>query len=62
MPIPGAASTNDGVLFAMSKFNKTRLAQFNGQTVAEIGTGLRWDNVYDWLLPQNLVVIGGRYA
>lgn len=62
MPIPGAASTNNGVLFVMDKFTTTKLAQFNGQTVAQVGCGLHWVNVYDWLAPQNLIVVGGRYA
>ena len=62
MPIAGAASTNNGVLFAMDRFTTTQLSQIDGQNVAQIGCGLHWINVYDWLVPQNLIVVGGRYA
>ena len=62
MPIPGAASTDEGVLFAMDKIATTQLVQSNGQRVARIGCGLHWVDVYDWLAPQDLIVVGGRYA
>ena len=62
MPIPGAASTNSGVLFVMDKLTAIQLAQFNGKTVAQTGCGQIWVNVYDWLAPHNLIVVGGRYA
>ena len=62
MPVKGAASTSDGVLIAMDKLNTTQIGRFGHQTVAQIGPGLRWFHVYDWLAPQKLMVIGGRYA
>ena len=62
MPIPGAASTNRGVLFVMDKLTSIQLAQFNGKTVAQTGCGQTWGNVYDWLAPYKLIVVGGRYA
>ena len=62
MPIAGAASTNGGVLIAMTNFNKNSLGSFGGQQVAKIGSGQRWVDVYSWLEPYNLMVIGGRYA
>ena len=62
MPIPGAASTNSGVLFVMDKLTAIQLAQFSGKTVAQTGCGQIWNNVYDWLAPHSLIVVGGRYA
>lgn len=62
MPIAGAASTNHGVLIAMTNFNKNELGTFGGQQVAKIGSGQRWGEVYAWLEPYNLMVVGGRYA
>ena len=62
MPIPGAASTSSGVLIAMDRLASLDLATSTSQQVARIGAGLRWNAVYEWLAPQKLTVIGGRYA
>lgn len=62
MPIPGAASTNDGILIAMDNISTLEVAQVGSQAVAKIGTGSRWINVYEQLASQKLTVIGGRYA
>lgn len=59
MPIKGAASTDSGVLIAMSKLNSLQLTE--NQSIAQIGPGNRWGQVYEWLSPYNLYVVGGRY-
>lgn len=60
MPIPGAQSNNGGVMISMSKFTKK---QFNGnRSVASIGPGNRWIDVYNWTAPYGLAVAGGRYS
>lgn len=61
-PIKGAASTSDGVLIAMDNFNSNQIGTFQNQQVAKVGSGQRWVDVYSFLEPHNLVVIGGRYA
>lgn len=60
--IAGAASTNNGVLIAMDKLNRNELGKFGNQSVAKIGSGQRWSEVYSFLEPFNLIVVGGRYA
>lgn len=62
MPIAGAASTNDGVLFAMDHMNSCEVITSGGRLVARIGSGQRWIDVYNCLAPQNLLAIGGRFA
>lgn len=59
MPVRGAASTDSGVLMAMSKLNSMQLTA--DHSVAQLGPGLRWGAVYDWLAQYNLYVLGGRY-
>ena len=60
MPIPGAASTNDGVLIGMTNMNALNLVA-NGK-VAQIGPGQTWGAVYDWISAHGLAVVGGRYG
>ena len=62
MPIRGAASTSNGVLIAMDKLSTYQLGSFGDQRVAQLGSGLRWEEVYKWLAPMSLTVVGGRYA
>ena len=61
-PIPGASSTNDGVLVASDKLRKIELSTIGGQRLVSVGPGYRWIEVYTWLANQGLTVIGGRYA
>lgn len=61
MPIPGAASTNSGVLIAMENLNSLDLVSVGDEKVVQVGAGLRWIDVYEWLAPVNLTAIGGRY-
>lgn len=60
MPVPGAQSTNTGVMIGMTNFNTKKL--INGKSVAQIGTGQRWVDVYQWISPYGLAVAGGRYG
>ncbi|KAG5633931.1 hypothetical protein H0H81_004362, partial [Sphagnurus paluster] len=53
-------SSTYGVLIAMTRFNKV-VYDPALQTV-EIGTGLRWEDVYSHLAPYNRVVLGGRVS
>ena len=46
----------------MTNMNKNTLGTFNGQQVAQIGPGQRWGDVYGFLEPYDLMVVGGRYA
>lgn len=60
MPVPGAQSTDVGVMIGMTNFRTTAFT--NGKSVAQIGTGLRWSDVYKWVSPYGYAVAGGRYA
>ncbi|TRX98021.1 hypothetical protein FHL15_001231 [Xylaria flabelliformis] len=59
MPVPGAQSLDNGVMISMSKFNTQTLNE--DRSIASIGPGQRWIDVYDWLGKENLAVNGGRY-
>ncbi|KAI1443038.1 FAD-binding domain-containing protein [Annulohypoxylon stygium] len=59
MPVPGAQSLNDGVMISASLFNKNNLSADG--SIASIGPGQTWMNVYQWLAPHGLAVNGGRF-
>lgn len=59
MPNPGAAAISNGVQISMARMNATNLVQCN--TIAQLGPGLRWGSVYNWISQYNLNVLGGRY-
>jgi FAD/FMN-containing dehydrogenase len=59
MPLRGFNSIDaPGVLLSMSKL--ITIALNEDKTVASIGPGNRWLNVYEYLEPHGLVVVGGR--
>lgn len=58
MPIAGYANTNDGVLIALTKLNARQLSQDKSRV--SVGPGNRWEDVYKFLEPEGLVVVGGR--
>lgn len=60
MPIPGAASTDSGIMIALSKLNKKNL--IHNKTIAQIGPGQTWNEVYSWTSSFGLAVAGGRYG
>ena len=59
MPVPEAAGIADGVLISTEKLNFMQLTKDN--SIAQLGPGLRWGAVYDWISQYNLGVAGGRY-
>ncbi|KAI0854123.1 FAD-binding domain-containing protein [Daldinia vernicosa] len=56
--IPGFASVDEGVLISLSSLNSTELSE--DKKTAKIGPGNRWQAVYEALVPEGLVVVGGR--
>ncbi|KAI0454856.1 hypothetical protein F5B21DRAFT_524224 [Xylaria acuta] len=60
MPVPGAQSVESGVMITLSKLNQRNLSPDN--TIASIGPGQVWADVYTWLAPAGLAVSGGRYG
>ncbi|KAK8867321.1 FAD-binding oxidoreductase [Apiospora arundinis] len=54
----GAASTNDGVLIDLSRLK--RLEYHAEVQEAVLGPGLRWGDVYGYLDPFKVTVVGGR--
>ncbi|KAI0516777.1 FAD-binding domain-containing protein [Xylaria bambusicola] len=59
MPNPGAQSVDEGVMISMSKFNGKSLSE--DKSIANIGAGQLWAEVYNWLAQYGLAVNGGRY-
>lgn len=57
-PWAGAASFNGGVTIDMAKLDKTTLNHDN--TIASIGAGSRWGEVYNTLIPTGYMIAGGR--
>ena len=56
---PGFASVDSsGVLISLTNLNTISLASDNKSVI--IGPGNRWQAVYDALVPQGLLAIGGR--
>lgn len=58
MTAPGYANTENGVLIDLSRFNDLNYVEED--SVVEIGTGLRWGEVYPVLDEYNVTVIGAR--
>ncbi|KAI0470908.1 putative FAD-binding oxidoreductase [Xylariaceae sp. FL0804] len=57
-PVPGGANIDDGVLVDMSSFDAVEYDA--AASVAVVGSGLRWADVYSALDPYNVTVVGGR--
>ncbi|MCJ1383197.1 hypothetical protein MMC17_006310 [Xylographa soralifera] len=58
MPSPGAGNINNGVLIDLSQFNQ--VVYDPGHSLATIGAGQQWGNVYSQLDHYNVTVVGGR--
>ena len=58
MPSPLAANINNGVLIDMSMFKGVNYNAAN--SLAIVGAGQRWGDVYNQLDPYNVTVVGGR--
>jgi len=57
-PNPGYANSDGGVLIDMSKFQSMSLS--TDGTVASIGPGLKWVDVYNYFGQRGTTVLGGR--
>ena len=60
MPVPEAASITKGVLISTENLQTMRLS--DDRQIAQLGPGLRWGAVYQWISQYNLAVVGGRYS
>ncbi|KAL4799273.1 hypothetical protein BDV19DRAFT_376466 [Aspergillus venezuelensis] len=60
MPVPGAANIDRGVLISLERMQTMELV--NDGAVAQVGSGLRWDAVFEWISTHGLAVVGGRYG
>ncbi|KAI2621572.1 hypothetical protein GGS21DRAFT_380653 [Xylaria nigripes] len=60
MPVPGASNIDNGVLISLNAMRTTQLTKNN--TVAQVGPGMRWGEVYEWIKDYGLGVSGGRFA
>jgi FAD/FMN-containing dehydrogenase len=60
MPTPGASNIEHGVLISLNNMLTMQLAEHN--TIAQLGPGLRWLQVYSWIKSYGLGVLGGRFA
>ncbi|PLB47787.1 putative FAD dependent oxidoreductase, partial [Aspergillus steynii IBT 23096] len=59
MPIADAANVNSsGVLISSFGLNQLKLSE--DQSTVNVGPGNRWTNIYDYLEPYGLTVVGGR--
>ncbi|KAI1335868.1 FAD binding domain protein [Xylariaceae sp. FL0016] len=59
MPIPGANSIEEGVLISTRALN-TKTFMTTDKSVAGIGPGQQWVEVYSWLQQNGLAVNGGK--
>ncbi|KAL4966563.1 FAD-binding oxidoreductase [Aspergillus stella-maris] len=60
MPVTGAANIDRGVLISLERMQTMELV--NDGAVAQVGPGLRWDAVFEWISTYGLAVVGGRYG
>ena len=58
MPIPGYANIDGGILVGLTDLNQITLS--SDKSYVSVGPGRRWEEVYDFLEPYGLVVLGGR--
>ena len=57
---PGASSIKDGITFDLVDMNERKLST-DRRSIA-VGSGNRWYDVYDFLAPYSLAVVGGRVS
>ena len=60
MPVPGAQSTDDGVLISLEAL--TALTFNEDKSIAQVTPGHVWQDVYSWVSQSGLAVNGGRYG
>ncbi|KAL5313408.1 hypothetical protein ACEPPN_019141 [Leptodophora sp. 'Broadleaf-Isolate-01'] len=54
----GGSNIDNGVTIDMRSFNTVSLS--TDKTTTTVGTGNRWQAVYDYLVPQGYIAVGGR--
>jgi FAD/FMN-containing dehydrogenase len=59
-PQAGAANIQDGITIDLQQLNQVTIS--SDKTVASIGPGNRWINIYTALDAQGLAAVGGRVA
>ncbi|PSK58778.1 hypothetical protein B9Z65_6793 [Elsinoe australis] len=59
-PVPGANNIENGVLLSLNRLKTLSLAE--DKATVSIGAGNRWIEVYQFLEPEGLYVIGGRLS
>ncbi|KAI4660763.1 uncharacterized protein J4E79_005331 [Alternaria viburni] len=57
---PGASSIEGGITIDMVNLNQKKLS--TDKKTFTVGPGNRWKEVYDYLTPYNLAIVGGRAA
>ena len=57
-PFPGSSSSDGGILISLEALNAISVDV--GRGIASVGPGNRWKNVYEYLEPYGLAVVGGR--
>jgi len=60
-PAASGSALSDGVLMAADKLNSITLDTSGQQPIVKVGTGARWNQVYDYLASRGLIAVGGRY-
>lgn len=61
MPWAGAANIgSEGITIDLRSMRSVTVSKSNGKTIAQVGGGARYVEVYDKLAEQNLIVVGGR--
>jgi FAD/FMN-containing dehydrogenase len=59
-PLPGCANVNEGITLDLSLLNSITLTK--GNSVVQLGAGVRWGDVYKQLDPLGISVTGSRSA
>ena len=62
MPVKAAASTDQGVLIAMTRLRDMQWSSTENETIASIGPGLTWWDVTEFTSARHRVVLGGRFG
>ncbi|CZR66000.1 related to 6-HYDROXY-D-NICOTINE OXIDASE [Phialocephala subalpina] len=58
----GLANIQDGVSIDLAEFNGVDVDGGEQGTVARVGVGMKWGDVYDFLGARGLAVVGGRWG
>ena len=58
----GLANIQDGVSIDLAEFNGVDVDGGKQGTVARVGVGMKWEDVYNFLGARGLAVVGGRWG